>query len=348
MNLLEPAIDHDSIPIQRIISVACRNFMAFDGLHTFEFNDGVNTIIGGNASGKSSLVTLISQVLSRRISSPWEGRWHANYSPGESLIEMKFIAGDKEHYLRRVMLGDTTTDLHLYVTEGKERTFYRDGEVIDYFKRLKKMTTINGFEDSRKDFYFWTSGKTTNVNPLFSKSKELLEGINRFLPLTKSGVRGLRMVGNDVMVEYQNGALRNLSSLASGDAKIIFVIAKIFNLARQIEDGNLSKVILLDEIEIGLDKAKLDGLYNIVEALAHEYECQFMITSRFVNGRLNPIRINKAKIPRCYTQDTGRNMSKMIKNFLKTKPGIISKNPPFSKNSNTKYSLKWGSFKWNP
>ena len=47
-------VEHETIPIQRIISVACRNFMAFDGLHTFNFDEGVNTIVGGNSSGKSS------------------------------------------------------------------------------------------------------------------------------------------------------------------------------------------------------------------------------------------------------------------------------------------------------
>ena len=37
---------------------------------------------------------------------------------GESLIEMRFIAGGQEHYLRRIQ-GSTTTDIHLYV--GTER-----------------------------------------------------------------------------------------------------------------------------------------------------------------------------------------------------------------------------------
>ena len=47
-------VEDQSIPIQRIISVACRDFMAFDGLHTFEFYEGVNTLVGGNSSGKTS------------------------------------------------------------------------------------------------------------------------------------------------------------------------------------------------------------------------------------------------------------------------------------------------------
>ena len=57
---------------------------------------------------------------------------------------MRFIAGDKEHYLRRVMLGDVTTDIHLYVGEGDDHDFYRDGGAIEYFRKLKPITTIDG------------------------------------------------------------------------------------------------------------------------------------------------------------------------------------------------------------
>ena len=64
-------VKDDTIPIQRIISVACRNYMALDGLHTFNFNKGVNTIIGGNSSGKTSLVRVIAQALSDRTTHPW-------------------------------------------------------------------------------------------------------------------------------------------------------------------------------------------------------------------------------------------------------------------------------------
>ena len=341
--------ESDTIPIQRIISVACRNYMAFDGLHTFNFDKGINTIVGGNSSGKTSLVRVISQALSGRTTSPWGGNWHPSYSTDECLIEMRFIADDKEHYLRRVMLGDLTTDLHLYVGEGDGRDFYRDGGVIEYFKKLKPITTIDGFETSRKDFYFWTSGTTVDVNPLFSKSKEHVALINQFLPMAKSRVRALRIVGNDVMAEYRNGQLRHLSTLAGGDGKIIFVIAKIVNLMQDIENNTLSNVILIDEIDLGLDKAKVDGLYGVFEELANEYGCQFMITSRFVNGRLNPIRANKARIPRYYVDESNQNLRQMIKNYVNSRPSsLIFKSPPYNVKTTTKTKFKKGSFKWNP
>ena len=146
--------------------------------------------------------------------------------------------------------------------------------------------------------------------------------------MAKSSVRQLQVVGNDVMALQRNGELRHLSMLSGGDGKIIFVIAKIVNLMKGIEKKSLSKVVLIDEIDIGLDKAKLDGLYGVIEELANEYDCQFMITSRFTSGRPNPIRANRASIPRCYVDESNTNLRQMIKNCEKTKKSEVDKKKP--------------------
>ena len=346
-------VEDQSIPVQRILSVACRNFVPFDGLHTFEFNEGVNTIVGGNSSGKSSLITIISQALSRTFSLTWSGRWYNKNDVQESLIEMRFIAGDEEHYLRRVLQGSTTTDLHLYVGTGEKQIFYRDGGAMKYLRKLKPISTIGGFDNSRKDFYFWTNGKTVNVNPNFSKSKEVINGINRFLPLAHSAVAKLRLIGNEVMAQYKNGELLHFSMLSSADVKIIFVIGKIFNLLEGINKSSSSKVILVDELEIGLDRSKTNGLYDIIKSIAEDYECQFMITTRFVNGRMNPIRVNQNKIPRHYLENKTTNLQQLIGSYTSNvnytngiNSGAIIRNWP-SKYSG-KITYKKGSFKWNP
>ena len=82
------SIDNRSIPIQKIISLACRNYMAFEGLHIFEFEDGVNTIVGGNASGKSCLVSAILQSVSKDTVRRWNSTWPKQFSQKESLIEL--------------------------------------------------------------------------------------------------------------------------------------------------------------------------------------------------------------------------------------------------------------------
>ena len=116
-----------------------------------------------------------------------------------------------------------------------------------------------------------------------------------------------------------------------------------------IDKKSLSKVVLIDEIDIGLDKAKLDGLYGVIEELANEYDCQFMITSRFTSGRPNPIRANRASIPRCYVNESNTNLRQLIKNYVNSHPGsVIFKSPPYTINSTPKKKFKKGSFKWNP
>ena len=347
------SIGHGTIPIQKIISVACRNFMAFDNLRTFEFDEIVNTIIGGNGSGKSTLITIIMQALSRDMTKPWDGRRFQNDDSKESLIEIKFIADDKEHYLRRVLLGETTTDLHLYIEDNEEHLFLRDGQVIDYFSKLKPISTIQSFDGSRKDFYFWTNGRTTTVNPMFARSRKLIQGINQFLPMARSEIVQLRLVDKEVMVQYRDGELRNLSTIAGGEAKTIYIIAKIFNIIRQIEGGNHSKVILIDEMEVGLDKSKIQGLHHIVECLAAELGCQFIITSRFSNGRLNPIKVDRAKLPRCYTEEFSTNLHTNFKKYLaKFNAKFKSKNSYSHINWTSavkgKITYQKGKFKWNP
>ena len=328
------------IPIERIISVACRNFMAFDDLHTFKFDEGINTVVGGNSSGKSSLVTLISRALQSDMTKSRRGNWHRDFFNDEALIEMKFIAGGREHYLRRVLISGTTSDLHLYIEEeGGGRTFYRDGQVIDYFNKLKKITTANDFENPRRDFYFWTSGKTTNVNPLFAKSKETIRQINTFLPVPGGNIAKLHLIDNDVMALDRVGELRNLSFISGGEAKMIFLIAKIITVINDVEKEDSSRVILIDEIETGLDKSRINALYETMKSIGEEFGCQFIVTSRFANGRANPIRVNSIKIPDCYSRNDLTNGMKAIQNYIKKfNSNFVFKKPAMKINRST---FKW-------
>ena len=89
----------------------------------------------------------------------------------------------------------------------------------------------------------------------------------------------------------------------------------MYNLLKSIEKDGASKVILVDELEIGLDKGKMKGLYDVIKSIADDFDCQFMITTRFVNGRMNPIRVNKKTIPRCYIENKTTNLQQLIGNY---------------------------------
>ena len=194
-------------------------------------------------------------------------------------------------------------------------------------RKLKPISTIDRLNSSRKDFYLWTNGKTKS-EPKLLEIKEYHQWNKSFLTFSPpSDVVKLRLIDDDVMAQYRNGDMFHLSTLAGGDVKTIFIIAKLYNLSNGIEKEGASKVILVDELEIGLDKGKMKGLYDVIKSIADDFDCQFMITTRFVNGRMNPIRVNKKTIPRCYIENKTTNLQQLIGNY--------AANTQFSKGGNS-------------
>ena len=310
-------IEHNDIAITRIISAACRDFMAFRGYHNFEFKDGINSIVGGNASGKSSLISLIRQALSPHISSHRGSRWGGDYA-GTSLIELKFIARGKVHYLRRVVeSSDHTTDLHLYIGEGADIEFLRDGEVVTYLSKLKPVLVFDDFQSSRREFFYRLDGNSIAANPPFqTTSIEMIDGVNKLLPIINSPVTKIVKSGNDVMAEYE-GRMVHLNTLSGGQIKSIYVLSKILTLLSGMKERDLSKVILIDEMEMGLDRSTIKGLNEAIKQIAKEHDCQFMMTSRFVNGRVNPITVNRFRVPNYYRSQTAPGNSKSITSLIR-------------------------------
>ena len=319
-------IEHHKIPITKIISAACRNFMGFSGLHNFEFKDGINSIIGGNASGKSSLITLIKQALTPETSIIYNGQRHPNNTSEQSLLELKFIAANKPHFLRRVISGDNTTDLHLYIGEDDETEFLRDGGVLTYLTKLKPVSVLENFRNSQDSFYASRSNNRAIDNLISSFPNEMTETLNKILPLTNSKISKLVKSGTDVMVEYKNGKIVCPSMLSSGDSRTVFVLVKVLYLLENIEENNLSTVILIDEIGAGLDRSSLSGLNEAIKMISSQHNCQFMITSRFANGRVNPIHINRSRIPRYYHIEMSGNNNSIHHSYYQ--------NPPYTKQVN--------------
>ena len=108
-------------------------------------------------------------------------------------------------------------------------------------------------------------------------------------------------------------------------------------------------MIVIDEFEIGLDRANVDPIYKLMESVAEEHGCQLIITSRFSKGRTNPIRLRTPKVRDYYTGNPRNHLRSLIKNFVgNSKQKIVYKSPPFSGNVSSKSTFKKGSFKWNP
>ncbi len=293
-------IEHQKIPITKILSAACRDFMAFSGLHNFSFEDGINTIIGGNASGKTTLLSLITQALSPNTSRRWNGQSYPNTDSSETLLELKFIADNKTHFLRRVISGDTTTDLHLYIGEDDDHEFLHDGDVVVYLARLKPVFIFNSFEKSRRELFIQSGPNIKNKEAQIFDRKYIIEGLNLLLPLINIQVSKIVSSKNEVNAVYRDGREVRLASLSGGNYTILFFLSEVLTVLRKIKEERLSTVILIDEFGIGLDRAALKGLNDAMKEIAMKNDCQFMITSKFVNGRMNPIRTNKFRIPEYY------------------------------------------------
>lgn len=327
------------IPVDKIVSAACKNYMAFDGLHRFEFKDGINTIIGGNASGKTSLVWMILQALSINDSHERIRSWNPyRNGHGTSLIELKFLAGGKEHYIRRVMQDhDHTTDIHLYVGNQEPREFYRDHDAIRYLKTLEPVFVVDGLEASRESFYVWKRNNKSYSYNSKNQSDNLISQMNEYISTLNESLKGILLQGNEVVCEYKDGRILPLTHLSGGNARAIFVIGKILSIINMIEEEGKSKVILVDEIELGLDKKIMKKIYHTIKEIANNHGYQFFVTSRFGIGRINPLRVNRFSVPVIYRRE-------------RTQKQIFG-NPPFFsvKSTTNKFrNIQWGNSKWKP
>ena len=228
------------------------------------------------------------------------------------------------------MNGDNTTDLHLYIGEDgdEQREFFRDSQVVGYLTKLKPVFLLDSFATSRRDFFTWTNRHKDNADSMFVYREDLLDKLNVLLPITNQKVVKVVMYRNELNAVCDDGQRVRLSSLASGNMRVIFVLAKILTMLATIEEDDLSRVVLIDEIEMGLDRSSTKGLNDAIKHIAAENDCQFMITSRFVNGRINPIRVNRTRIP----------------SYYKTQANTIFQNPKFTSNIpkfTKKVNLTW-------
>ena len=330
--ITQTSIRKESVPIERVISAACKNFLAFDNLQTFKFEPGINSIVGGNASGKTSLIYLIMQAISIERDKPWHFTWNPYKINKKSLIELKFIAGGKLHYVRKIIEENNTTDIHLYVGEGEEIEFYRDGEAIEYMSRFIPIFVVDSLEANRKDFYYWTSNKTTQLNPKFTNSAEIISGLNQYLPKFEKSIKEVEVNGKDVWCVKNNGTKIHITAMSGGLIKLIYVLGKVFNILSRIKEKNLSKVILVDELEMGLTNNALKQLNLLFKEMSEKHGCQFIVTSRYVKGRFNPIRLNKPRRPSYYRLDNMNN------HLFRSH---VFKNPPYNIKSTPRRKPKW-------
>ena len=313
------------IPIEKIIGVACKNFLCFSGLHTFHLKDGVNTIIGSNGSGKSSFIKMILEAFSVETSRNIGSSWFPYNREQHSLIEIKFIHDGEEHYLRRVLKGDDTTDLHLYIGNGENRDFLRDGEVISYLKKfpcrnmVSYMSKIGQFDigSYQRALDFWKGAREENSAVTSVVEKILFDLENGILKKT-NGANKFSFIP-----EIKKHDLFPL--LGSEDGALLLTICMI--MACINESNNLrSNVILLDNFERGLSKQSVRKINSFLDAISEQLGCQFIITSHYRKERKNVI-----KLPRYIPAPSLNYRSSKHTLQTKIKSNFVFKSPPYFK-----------------
>lgn len=316
-----------AIPVEKIVALAMRDLHCFDGLHTFNFKDGVNTIVGRNRSGKSGLVYALTNSF---VFDDKNKNWfnHYFYKNPESLMEIVFIFSSKEHYLRRVISSGATTDLHLYIGDGEDRVFLRDGEVVEYFRQCKLDQVFDIFDnefDPRAPFSP-SIKKNYMIENIMIANKQSLEILNLLLARFENRIEKVVKRDGNTLVIYKDGRLSlPLEHLSMKDALLISILSVLSNHITK-HQKTYGGVIVLDDFELGLDKNGIEQFNQIFEYLSHEYGVQIFITSRSKRNRSHAINLRKLiPVSPNYTIKSNTVYKKAFKS------NVIVKNPPYIK-----------------
>jgi len=314
------------IPITKLISAACRDFMAFRGAHSFEFKDGVNYIVGRNGEGKTSLVRLIIQALNPNIS--YDNTWGNYYSGREnesSLIELKFIADGKIHHIRRVLLGDSTSDLHLYIGEGENTQFLRDGQALDYLIKLKPISTINNsfqFRSQYRNFFHFSLA----ASPDAPFDEYHIDDLNKILKRSNHDFTVSQNKNRELIVTFENGKVEPIGNLGRNSYNTIFTIILLLNIVNNIKNKNLSRVVVIDEFDNGVQRKGREAIEVAINLLSTRSQFQFILTAKFKRKKVNVILVNGPHIPTVYhVENNNTNNSKTYQKWLKYVKSSFSK-----------------------
>jgi hypothetical protein len=218
----------------------------------------------------------------------------------QSLLELKFIAGGKVHFLRKVVQGqEYTIDFHLYIDEEDETKFLLDEDAIEYISNLEF--------DSIKNVRYGLKFDANTMNETW----ELLVGNKLYLDATN---REISKLGADIkLVNDKDGlsAIRHDGSLLNLDEDLMIEIIAASSLGRmetmfdEINISNKSRVILLYDLfafglYCALSEELIARIITAIETIAVESNCQLFICSRNYTEGIVPIGSDRVKVPEFY------------------------------------------------
>lgn len=305
-------------PIFRIHSIAIRNFRSLTGLHTFNFESGINVITGGNSSGKSTVMDAVEIALSPATDHGMFSYWQSK-SDVASLIEITFTAKEQFHYLRRVIQDDRTTDIHLYVG-NERRNFYRDGEASEYLAELgisyyTELTRKYGIRISWTNFPKVYSNSDV-ISYKFEDAK-LNEEVSKVLKECYTDISSIFSVDDAPYVKFEDGSKIRLEQLSTSEIDFIKSIGTLVSYINDVKSENKPTVLIFDDYERDFPPKLRNVFVKVLDSITRDYNWQILITSRFRMENTNHIKLRQNRMPRMYNllSSNPPYMSQALKSF---------------------------------
>lgn len=291
----------ERFPVTRIHSLAVRNFRSINELQTYEFSDGLNTISGGNVDGKSAILNAIRTVLNPHVKHRCSSFWGFGFMGQTSLIEMTFTANEKIHYLRRVIINDLTTDIHLYVGENYSQ-FYRDGEASEYLMQVipPSNSILNTPWQVRFGFIRSADSITDEDESNYKFDRVELDFVNSLLSLIDIDIKKLYNKKLNTYCVFRDGSETKFQNLSIKEKLFFTLIGNIsHNISKVGEDK--TKVVLIDDFDRSLGKELKHCTCEILKVIAKRHDLQIIVTSRHRILDSNNVRIPHNRIPSVYS-----------------------------------------------
>ena len=275
-------IEHDVIPITKITSLSCRNLPYHPKLLTIDFGPGINVINGRlSAFSRNEIIELIDCALSPDL------RASSFVLKNNCLIELKFIADNKNHFIRRIMEGGRTIDLHIYVGEMEERIFLRGGEAVKYLCKIKY---IDGYSTKLK------------FSPNRNQNKQISGKVQTILRKYSTELNELFQFTIDWVIVRPNHKQRRK------DAHRHFL-----NILMMIDDSintDKNKVLHIEDFE---DKRLSDLLFKMLKEFIVGTKIQLIVQTKHLLDKENILIFNADDI----TPIRRKNQGMIFKNRVK-------------------------------
>ena len=265
------------VPITKILSLSCRNVRYYPDLFTIDFESSITPIMNPFLDIRRNR---IHEIIECCLSSDLSNQNDFSYNK-DALIELRFVANNKLHFIRRVIESGTTKDLHLYIGELETREFYRDADAANYLVKFKMI-------------------------PLYSAAYRGSDQFNNFLSndcdftkLSQNTIMILQKYENEIKnvlrftLDWANNRFHRRNKRIGVQQHYL----NIFRLLDKSAEGELSNVVYIEDFG---HEVFSSILYEMITEFTKSNDVQVIFQSKYNKRRDNAVSIVRANPPHSY------------------------------------------------